>query len=80
MTGEGTTYTELAVALGRVEEKVTRIADMDDRLRAVEKTVERLDATQRPKTPWYFVVAGVGGIITGVGGLITLLILLPKIH
>ncbi len=74
-----TTYTELAVAIGRIEEKVSRLADMEERLREVERTTERLDASQRPATPWYFIVGGVVGIITGLGALIALIAIFARI-
>lgn len=81
MSAEGaTTYTELAVALGRVEEKVSLIVSMDDRLRDVEKTVERLEATQPKKTPWYLVATGVLAILTAATVIIALVALFAKIQ
>jgi hypothetical protein len=74
-----TTYTELAVAIGRIEEKVSRLADMEERLREVEKTTDRLEARLPQKTPWYFIVSGVVGIITGIGGLIALIAVLARV-
>lgn len=59
-------FTDLAVAVGRIEEKVSRVAGMEDRLREVERTVERIEAQQRPRPPWWEVAAGVTGILSGV--------------
>lgn len=80
MADAATTYTELAVAVGRIEEKVSRLVDMEERLRKVEQTIERIDATNPPRAPWYFVVGGVVGIITGLGALIALIAVFAQIN
>lgn len=56
--------TGMAVALGRIEEKVSRLDGFDDRLRKLETSVERMDAKQSPKTPWYVVLGGVASALT----------------
>lgn len=66
--------TGIAVALGRIEEKVSHLTAMDERLRKVETDLTELKARQTPKTPWYVVVAGIGGIGSIV---ITITVLLP---
>ena len=63
-------FTELAVAIGRVEEKVSRIADMEKRLLHVEKAVERLEARQPTKVSGWTIVSAVLGIPASVGALI----------
>lgn len=75
---ETTGFTELAVAVGRIEEKVSRVAGIEDRLREVEKSVERIETKQRPTTPWYLIVGGVVGILSGAGTLIGLIVLISK--
>ena len=54
--------TGIAVALGRIEEKVSHLTGMDERLRKVESDLTELKAQQKPKTPWYIVVGGLAGI------------------
>ena len=51
--------TGIAVALGRIEEKVSHLTAMDDRLRNVEADVTELKARQRPAAPWWLIVGGV---------------------
>ncbi|UXO93843.1 hypothetical protein Pan2_24 [Pseudanabaena phage Pan2] len=63
-------FTELAVAIGRVEEKVSRIADMEKRLLHVEKAVERLEARQPTKVSGWTIVSAVLGIPASLGALI----------
>lgn len=63
-------FTELAVAIGRVEEKVSRIADMEKRLLDVEKAVERLEARQPTKVSGWTIVSAVLGIPASLGALI----------
>lgn len=62
--------TELAVALGRIEEKVSRIADMEERLRHVEKAVERIEARQPTRVSGWTIVSAVLGIPASLGALI----------
>lgn len=73
--------TGIAVALGRIEEKVSHLTAMDERLRKVETDLTELKARQSPKTPWYVVVGGVAGIgsiiITAVAVLTILVKALP---
>lgn len=54
--------TGIAVALGRIEEKVSHLTAMDERLRKVENDLTELKARQVPKAPWYVVVGGIAGI------------------
>ena len=57
-----TSFTELAVAIGRVEEKVSRINAMEDRLREVESTVQRLDARQPQRVSGWTIASAVMAI------------------
>lgn len=68
-----TTYTELAVALGRVEEGIKGLKDSVDRiakqgdenattLSRHEVAIQVLQSKQTPRTPWYSIAAGVGSI------------------
>jgi len=81
---------ELAVAVGRIEEMIKSlfttvkeqaisVRDLDERVRDLEKAIQRIEANQSPKQPWYSVVGGVVGIITGIGSLIALIIILSQI-
>lgn len=81
---------ELAVAVGRIEEMIKSLfttvkeqaismRDLDERVRDLEKVVQRIEANQVPKQPWYSVVGGVVGIITGTGSLIALIVILSQI-
>jgi len=78
-TGTPANFTELAVAVGRIEEKVGRVSGIEDRLREVEKSVERIEVGQKPKAPWYLVVGGVAGILTGAVTIVTLISILAKL-
>jgi hypothetical protein len=82
---------ELAVAIGRIEEMVKSLfttvkeqaismRDLDERVRELEKSVQRIEANQSPKQPWYAVVGGVVGIITGLGSLIALIVIVSTIN
>ena len=63
--------TGLAVAMGRVEEKLTGMAEKEnktgDRLDKIDQRLTALElniaANVRPKTPWYNVVAGIGVLV-----------------
>lgn len=68
-------FTELAVAIGRVEEKVSRIAGMEERLLLVEKTVERLEARQPTKVSGWTIASAVLGIPASIGALIAVVAL-----
>ena len=59
-----------------------KLDKFDERLRKVETTVETLQATkyvERPRAPWYSVVAAVVGIVTGLGAIITLMVLMNEL-
>jgi hypothetical protein len=64
---------ELAVAVGRIEEMIKSLfttvkeqaismRDLDERVRDLEKIVQRIEANQRPATPWWSVAGGIAGI------------------
>ena len=85
-----TNIMEVAVAIGRIEEMVKSLfatvkeqaismRDLDARVRDLEQSLERIEAKQQPKTPWYAIVGGIVGIITGAGSLIALLAILNNI-
>lgn len=69
--------TGLAVALGRVEEKLTGMAEKEnktaDRLDRLESRLSSIEvnlaANVRPRAPWYVIVGGIGGILViGLNG------------
>lgn len=63
-------FTELAVAMGRVEEKVSRIAGMEDRLRDVEHAVQRIEARSPERTSAWTKAAVILGLPSSVIALI----------
>ena len=65
--------TGIAVALGRIEEKVSHLASLEERLRTVETALTSLRAQQRPKTPWWVIIGGVAGTVTTLLGFWALL-------
>lgn len=80
----------IAVAIGRMEqmiktlfenakEQTTSMRDLDARVRDLEQIVQRIEANQTPKQPWYAVAGAVVGIVTGIGSLITLVVILSTI-
>jgi len=82
---------ELAVAVGRIEEMIKSlfatvkeqaisVRDLDERVRELEKAVQRIEANQSPKQPWYAVAGGIVGIITGIGSLIALIAIISTIN
>lgn len=82
---------ELAVAVGRIEEMIKSLfttvkeqaismRDLDERVRDLEKAIQRIETNQGPKQPWYSVVGGVVGIISGVGSFIALVVILSQIN
>ncbi len=73
----------LAVAVGRIEEKLTgmssnetrtgeRLDRLEARTSAVESLLVEMKAQQRPKAPWWVVVGGVAGTVTAILGFWTL--------
>lgn len=69
---------ELAVAIGRIEEKLNAMSDREnktgDRLDKLEDRLSRIELNLaenvRPRVPWYTWVAGVGGaMLLGLNGL-----------
>lgn len=64
--------TGLSVAVGRIEEKLSHLAGMEDRLRAVETQLTEIRAQQKPRTPWWVIVGGLAGVITALLGFWTL--------
>ncbi|EQM78215.1 hypothetical protein [Microbacterium maritypicum] len=74
-----TDITGIAVTLGRIEEKVSHLQGMDDRLRKLEADVTEMKAQQKPKAPWWAVVGAVVGIIGGASTLIGLFVVLSSI-
>jgi ElaB/YqjD/DUF883 family membrane-anchored ribosome-binding protein len=81
----------IAVSVGRIEEMIKSLfeqnkeqslsmRDLDMRVRDLEQAIQRIEAKQVPKQPWYAIVGGVVGIITGVGSLIALLTILSNIN
>jgi hypothetical protein len=90
MTETSPGSTELAVAVGRIEEMVKSLfttakeqagsmRDLDQRVRELEQSVQRIEANQRPATPWFAVVGAIVGIITGVGSLVALVGILSSL-
>lgn len=82
--------TELAVSIGRIEEMVKSLfttakeqavsmRDLDQRVRELEQTVQRIEANQKPATPWYVTIGAIVAIITGVGSLVALISILSTI-
>lgn len=82
--------TNIAVAIGRMEqmiktlfenskEQTVSMRDLDARVRELEQIVQRIEANQSPKQPWYAVAGAVVGIVTGVGSLITLVVILATL-
>lgn len=63
------------ISLGKIEQKLENMAGMDERLRKVEDTLTKIQAQQRPRTPWYAVVGAVVGIVGGLASLVTIMIL-----
>lgn len=63
-SSESSSLTEIAVAIGRIEEKVTRIQKIEDRLALVEKTAIELTASMPTKTPWFSAVAGISSLLS----------------
>lgn len=75
---------ELAVAVGRIEEMVKSLfstvkeqaismRDLDERVRDLERAIQRIEANQKPATPWWSVAGGIAGIGAIVIALISLL-------
>lgn len=66
MNEASTDLTSIAVALGRIEEKVSHLTGLEDRMRNVESAVTEIKAKQKPSVPWYVVAGGLAGIGAGV--------------
>jgi len=56
--------TQIAVAIGRIEEKVTRISKLEDRIAHVEKQTIELTAKMPTRTPWFSAVAGISSVLS----------------
>lgn len=68
---------ELAVAIGRIEEKLNAMSDREnktgDRLDKVEERLSKIELNLaenvRPRVPWYTWIAGAGGaLLLGLNG------------
>lgn len=64
--------TGMAVALGRIEEKVSHLSGLDERLRALEQTVTELRSQQKPRAPWWVIIGGLAATVTALAGFWTL--------
>lgn len=63
------TFAEMMVAVGRIEEKLTRIERLENRLGIVEEKVTHLDATKPNRTPFVnWLTAGAAAMAMIVGG------------
>lgn len=71
--------TGLSVAVGRIEEKLSHLSGMEDRLRNVENQLTEMKAQQKPKAPWWVIVGGLAGVTTAVLGFWTLFQLAIKV-
>ena len=69
---QGVDLTGLSVAVGRIEEKLSHLAGMEDRLRTVETKLTEMQAQQKPKAPWWVIVGGIAGVVTALIGFWTL--------
>lgn len=78
------TSTEIAVAIGRIEEMIKSLfsnvkeqaismRDLDERVRELERAIQRIEANQKPATPWWSVAGGIAGIGAIVIAIISLL-------
>lgn len=65
--------TGIAVSLGRIEEKVSHLGGMEERLRNVETAIAEINAKDRPRVPWYLVVGGLAGAAAAVGFVLDML-------
>lgn len=81
--GLGTLSAQLAphvvMTKAKQVEYETRLANHGNRLAEAESRLTHLEARQRPRSPWYSIVAGVVGILTGAGLLITLIGVLAQL-
>lgn len=71
-------YTELAVALGRIEEKVSGLTSLEERLREVETTVTKLEARQAPRVSMWTIVSAVLAVPASLGALVAVIILFTQ--
>lgn len=60
--------TSIAVALGRIEEKVSHLTGLEDRLRNVETAITELKAQQKPRAPWWVIMGGIAATGTSLAG------------
>lgn len=63
---------ELMVAIGRIEEKLTRMENLEARMTTVESVVATLEATKPVRTPLVNIIGAIAGsvaIILGVANL-----------
>jgi len=60
--------TGIAVALGRIEEKVSHLTGLEDRLRNVETQLTELKAQQKPRAPWWVIMGGIAATGTALTG------------
>lgn len=83
--------TEVAVAIGRIEEMVKSLfttakeqavsmRDLDQRVRDLEQSIQRIEANQKPVTPWYVVIGAIVAVITGIGSLVALVGILSSLN
>lgn len=83
MTPETTDLTELFVAVGRIEEKLSSMSSREDKTNdRLDKIDSRLGALElnmaanvRPKTPWWVIVGG----LAGIGSVVTFIIFILNI-
>lgn len=59
---ESVDLTTLAISLGRVETKIDHLSGLEARLRGVEESVTRIEASNKPRAPWYVIASGFAGV------------------
>ena len=78
MKDENGMLTQIAVAVGRIEEKVSRIEKLEDRIANLEQTTTILKAQQPTKTPWFSWVGGLSSITAIILATIAILNIVMK--
>lgn len=76
------TLIKVMQTLAVIESRMAVMDNLDKRLREVETTLTRIQATtqaQRPKAPWWAVVGAVVGIVGAVGTVVGLFVILIQI-